>query len=168
MQAVLYLAALLSAATASTHLMMEELRHVPEGWHSVGVPDPSRSLHFRIAMTQPKEGLFEQILLDISTPGHSRYGQHLKREELKDILRPSPDATSAVMEWLETAGVYDIEDSGEWINFVATTTQAESLLDTKFATYRHELSNIGECWTSRLQEARASTRQKKRPKLKVR
>ena len=153
MHAVLYFVALLGAATASTHLLMEELRHIPEGWHSVGVPDPSRYLHFRIAMTQQKEDLFEQTLLDISTPGHSRYGQHLKREELKDILRPSPGATSAVIEWLQTAGIYDIEENGEWINFVATTAQAESLLDTKFATYRHELSNIGECWTFTAQKA---------------
>jgi tripeptidyl-peptidase-1 len=141
MQVILYLAALWAAA-AATPLSMEELQHVPEGWHSVGIPDSSRSLHFRIAMTQPREGLFEQTLLDISTPGHSRYGKHLKRKELKDMLRPTPQATSAVMDWLQAEGVYDIEDKGEWINFVATTAQAESLLDTKFAIYHHELSNI--------------------------
>ena len=148
MQVILYLAALVGAATA-THLTMEELRHVPEGWNSVGVPDSSRSLHFRIAMTQSKDGLFEQTLLDISTPGHSRYGKHLKREELKDILRPTPQATSAVMDWLETAGIYNIEENGEWINFVTTTAQAESLLDTRFAIYRHELSNIDKVRTLR-------------------
>lgn len=114
MQSILYFAALLGVASA-THLTMEELRHVPEGWHSVGIPDSSRSLQFRVAMTQPKHGLFEQTLLHISTPGHSRYGKHLKREELKDMLRPSADATSAVIDWLETAGIYDIEEKGEWV-----------------------------------------------------
>ena len=114
MQSILYLAALMGAA-AATSVTMEELRHVPEGWHSVDVPDQSRSIHLRIAMTQPKQGLFEQALLQISTPGHVRYGQHLKREELKDMLRPTPDATSAVLSWLEDAGIYEIENKGEWV-----------------------------------------------------
>jgi tripeptidyl-peptidase I len=112
MRFLLYLAALMGAAAA---LIVEELRHVPEGWHSVDTPEQSRSIHLRIAMTQPKQGLFEQALLQISTPGHARYGQHLKREELKNMLRPTPEATSAVLGWLEEAGIYDIEEKGEWV-----------------------------------------------------
>ena len=46
------------------------------------------------------------------------------------------------MDWLEAAGIYDIEENGEWVYFVATTAQAESLLDAKFTIYRHVLSNI--------------------------
>ena len=113
MQVVLYLAALVAAATA-TDLTMEELRHVPEGWHSVGVPDSSRSLHFRVAMTQPREGLFEQTLLDVSTPGHSRYGKHLKREELKYMLRPTPQATSTVMDCKNMLGTIPSEILANW------------------------------------------------------
>lgn len=67
-------------------------------------------------MTQPKQGLFEQTLLDISTPGHSRYGRHLKRDQLKAMLRPSPEATAAVISWLEDGGIYDIEENGEWVS----------------------------------------------------
>ena len=145
MQTFLFLAALCGAASATSPLLMEHLGHVPEGWHSVGVPEASRSLNFRIAMRQPNEALFEQTLLDISSPDHTRYGQHMKREELKDMLRPSAEATEAVKEWLEDAGVAGVEDDGEWMNFVATTSQAEELLDTQFAVYRHEMQNIGRC-----------------------
>jgi hypothetical protein len=84
---------------------LESLNEVPEGWTAAGHPDPSTPMFFRIAMTQPNQGLFEQTLSDISTPGHARYGQHLKRDQLKAMLRPKADATSAVMSWLTDAGV---------------------------------------------------------------
>jgi hypothetical protein len=84
---------------------LESLNEVPEGWTAAGHPDPSTPMFFRIAMTQPNQGLFEQTLSDISTPGHARYGQHLKRDQLKAMLRPAADATSVVMSWLTDAGV---------------------------------------------------------------
>ena len=143
MQRYFLLMALLGAVSATSHMIMEQLSDVPEGWHSNSVPDASRPLHLRIAMTQPKEALFEQTLLDISTPGHARYGEHLKREELKDMLRPSSEATEAVLSWLEGSGITQIEENGEWVNFVATVATAEELLDTRFAIYRHEAQNVG-------------------------
>jgi tripeptidyl-peptidase-1 len=74
----------------------------------------------------------------VSTPSHPGYGQHLKRDDLKDMLRPSAEATEAVMSWLENAGVgsEDIEEDGEWINFVAPISTAEKLLNAKFTTYQ--------------------------------
>lgn len=95
-------------------------------------------------MKQPNETLFEQALLHISSPDHPRYGQHMTREELKDMLRPSRKATEAVTQWLDNAGITDVEDDGEWINFVTTAAQVEELLQTEFAIYRHEPQNIGE------------------------
>ena len=77
------LLALLGAATA--HLM-ESLRDVPDRWKEVGRPLPEERLLLRIAMTSPNQGLFEQTLLDISTPGHAKYGKHMKRDELKLML----------------------------------------------------------------------------------
>ena len=141
----LYLATLMGLTSASSHLkVMEDLRHVPEGWHSVGAPEASRPLSFRVAVTQPNEALFEQNLLDISTPSHPRYGRHMKREELKHMLRPATEASEAVKEWLEESGITSLQDDGEWINFLATTEQVEELLDTRFAIYRHGIQNIGE------------------------
>lgn len=79
--------------------------------------------------------------MEVSTPGHPRYGQHLKRAELKDLLRPSSEATDAVMRWLEESGVrsQDIEEDGEWINFIAPVSTAEEMMDAQFTTYRSVL-----------------------------
>lgn len=124
--------------------LMEALRDVPEGWSQVGSPQPSMRLQFRIAVTTPNNALLDQKLLDISTPGHALYGQHLKRDELKAMLRPSPSATRQIMNWLESSGVQgkDIVDDGEWINFLTNTTTAEKMMDTKFKIYRNEDAQV--------------------------
>lgn len=142
MHPFLHLTTLICAAAARS-TVLESLPHTPEGWQAVGVPETVRPLHFRVAMTQPDEALFEQTLFDISTPSHPRYGQHMKREQLKELLKPTAEASQAVNEWLSNAGITEIEDDGEWVSFVATVKEAEELLDTQFAVYRNEKFNIG-------------------------
>lgn len=66
--------------------------------------------------SQPNYDLFEQTLYDISSPSHASYGKHMKRDELKALLRPQPEATGAVLRWLEESGIPEsnIVDDGEW------------------------------------------------------
>lgn len=87
---------------------------------------------------KPNQALLEQTLLEVSTPNHHRYGKHLKRDELKAMLRPAAEATESIISWLENSGIpeADIEDDGEWINFIATVSQAELMMDTEFSIYR--------------------------------
>lgn len=143
MHAFFHVAAFLGAVAARS-TVLESLSHTPEGWKAIGLPDADRPLHFRIAMTQPDEALFEQTLFDISTPDSPRYGQHMKRSELKEMLKPTSEASEGVNEWLRTAGITQVDDDGEWISFIATVEQAEELLDTQFAVYRNERFNIGQ------------------------
>lgn len=78
--------------------------------------------------------------MEISTPSHPRYGQHLKREELKDLIKPRVESTSAVLNWLGQSGIEarDIQNDGEWINFYAPVKRAEEMMDTTFKTYQSE------------------------------
>jgi tripeptidyl-peptidase I len=78
-------------------------------------------------------------LYDISNPDHPRYGNHLTRRELKDLIRPTALATETVTSWLKESGVKaeDIQDDGEWVNFGATIGQAEAMLQTKFNLYQN-------------------------------
>ncbi|ORY14941.1 tripeptidyl-peptidase-like protein [Clohesyomyces aquaticus] len=117
---------------------MEDLKRVPQGWEEVGAPAQTRRLHFRIAVSQPNHDLFEQTLMEISTPDHPRYGHHLKRHELKELIKPRTESTDAVLKWLKVSGVpsEDVENDGEWINFVAPVSTAEKMMDTTFKTYQ--------------------------------
>jgi len=117
--------------------VLEHLSTVPHGWHQEQAPPASKRLRFRIALRQENAFAFEQHVIDISTPGHPEYGQHMNHAELKRMLQPSSAASEAVFGWLESQGVpsADIEDDGDWINFYVPTVEAERILNTNFHYY---------------------------------
>jgi tripeptidyl-peptidase I len=54
-------------------------------------------------------------------------------------MRPHPEASQAVFNWLKDSGVKssEIEKRGEWVHFRATRDKADSMMNTKFLVYRH-------------------------------
>jgi tripeptidyl-peptidase-1 len=130
------------ASTFDELAVLEHLSKVPHGWHQEQAPPASKRLRFRIALRQQNAFAFEQHVIDISTPGHREYGQHMNHAELKRMLQPSSDASEAILGWLETQGVHsaDIEDDGDWINFYVPAVEAERILDTKFYYYSNSKS----------------------------
>ena len=129
---------------ASELTILEKLHTIPYGWHQGHAPSVSQRLRLRIAVRQENAYDFEQHVLAISDPDHPKYGQHMKRDELKDMLRPSKEASSAILSWLNSEGVLaeDVENNGEWINFFVPTTEAERMLDTKFYYYSNSITDI--------------------------
>ncbi|PGH35776.1 tripeptidyl-peptidase I [[Emmonsia] crescens] len=120
--------------------VIERLASVPHGWTQGGVPDKSTVIRFRLAVHQENEDIFHQKVLNISTPGHPLYGLHMKRDELKDFLRPRAEVSAQLMSWLTSGGLSsgNIEDGGAWITFHATVEQAERLLNTRFYNFIDE------------------------------
>ncbi|KAI9851252.1 MAG: vesicle formation at the endoplasmic reticulum [Thelocarpon superellum] len=128
------------AAPAVPIEIFEQLRAVPDGWSRVGDAQPQQQMKFRIAVKSPRQAEFEQTLLDVSTPEHAKYGQHLSQSELKAMLRPRAASTESIVKWLSGSGISAIEDDGEWINFNTTVGKAEDLLHTDFAWYRNSIN----------------------------
>lgn len=91
--------------------------------------------------SQADSDVLERTLMEVSDPSHARYGQHLKRDELKNLIKPREESTKAVLSWLEESGVSadDIKDDGEWITFHAPVERAESMLSTTFKTYQNQV-----------------------------
>ncbi len=134
----------INAAPPAEVDVLEQLPSVPEGWKQGAAPSAALHLRFRIAVRQENAYLFEQTVLDISTPSHPKYGKHLKRDELKAMLRPSTQASQSLLGWLEAEGVpkTDIEDDGDWINFYVTVSDAERILRTKFYYYISSINDL--------------------------
>ena len=127
-------APVVNAAPRPELSVFESLRGIPQGWTQNGSVPAATPLRFRLAIKQENAFAFEQHVIDISTPDHARYGQHMSRTELKRMLRPSQDASSAILGWLDAEGVpaSNIEDDGDWINFRVPVVVAERMLDTKY------------------------------------
>lgn len=92
-----------------------------------------------LTICQADPNALERTLREVSTPSHPNYGKHLSVEEATDLMSPHPEASQAVFNWLDNAGVKasHIHKRGEWVHFAATTEQANAMMNTKFQTYRH-------------------------------
>lgn len=79
--------------------------------------------------------------MEISSPDSPRYGQHLKRSELKDLIKPRTESSDSVMKWLQASGIEsrDISNDGEWINFHASVKRAEEMMGATFKTYQSKV-----------------------------
>ncbi|KAI0838655.1 subtilisin-like protein [Hypoxylon sp. FL0890] len=131
--------ALLQTVVESKYVTVESLPKVPTDWRKIRNADLAQVIKLRIALEQPNLGQFEQVLYDISTPQHPLYGQHLSRDEVKEMMKPKDESTAAVLDWLKSSGIpsSDIENDGEWINFRTTVLKAANLLNTDFQVYNH-------------------------------
>lgn len=141
--------AVVASTTATDFAVVESLSQIPQGWHQgTSVPGDQR-LRFRIGVRQENAFGFEKHVIDISDPDHAKYGQHMKRDELKAMLRPSSDVTAAILSWLTRQGVpaRDIQDNGDWINFYVSASEAERILDTKFHYYSDAARRVKEIRT---------------------
>ncbi|CAG8295795.1 unnamed protein product [Penicillium olsonii] len=123
-----------------SHQRVEQLADIPHGWSKQGKPEPSQPIKFRLAITQSHAANFEQKVIDLSTPGHPSYGQHMKREEVRKHLRPSPAVTSRILAWLrsENVSVENIVPDGDWILFTVPMSKAEEMLKTQFFYYHND------------------------------
>lgn len=132
-------AVLFQAVAEGKDVIVESLPKVPMGWRKLRNAEPDQVIKLRIALVQPGLGQFEQTLYDISTPQHPLYGRHLSRDEVREMMKPKEESTSAVLKWLQDAGIpsSNVENDGEWIKFQTTVLKAASLLGTDFQVYNH-------------------------------
>lgn len=84
------------------------------------------------------------MVIDMSSPNHPTYGQHMKRDQMKAFLRPSEKVSQTIMEWLKSEGVLesDTKNDGDWISFKVKLANAESMLNTRFYYFHHERTDV--------------------------
>jgi tripeptidyl-peptidase I len=123
-------------ATPSSGLQVfEHLRGIPAGWIQGNAPRASTLIRLRLAVRQEQKAtLLEQRVIELSTPDHPSYGQHMTRSALKVFLKPSSEVAEAIISWLKAESISDdsIEDDGDWINFSAAVARMERTLNAHF------------------------------------
>jgi tripeptidyl-peptidase-1 len=119
--------------------VIKERRDLPDGWVEAGQPNRSEPIDLRIGLKQITEGAVEHHLHEISDPLHPRYGQHLTKQELHDLVRPSQESIVNVEAWLSDHGLtnYEYNSAKNWISASITIDQVEHMLDAVYALYEH-------------------------------
>jgi tripeptidyl-peptidase-1 len=87
----------------------------------------------------------EDHLYAVSDPYHERYGAHLTKEEVEELVAPHPDSVSEVNGWLSSHGIQE-EDvgrspAGDWLTIKLPVQLVEKMLDT--ASVGSPLHNFG-------------------------
>ncbi|KAJ7623738.1 peptidase S8/S53 domain-containing protein [Roridomyces roridus] len=115
---------------------------IPKGWEYHSAPPADHLLDLRIGLKQDKIDQLISSLYEVSDPAHGRYGKHLSKEEVDALVAPHPDSVDAVEAWLEHHGINPSDahfrlTAGEWVTIRVSVAQAERMLNTKYAVYRH-------------------------------
>ena len=131
----LLLSALEGLGLAAVH---ERLAMVPHSWTVAGSPEAKDMMTLSIGLRQQNLQEIEPRLLAVSTPGHAEYGNHMSREEVAALLKPTDEANDAVVAWLKKSGVTKLTTDGEWVKFATTVSKANELLGANFMYYESE------------------------------
>ncbi|PPQ94446.1 hypothetical protein CVT25_002537 [Psilocybe cyanescens] len=117
---------------------------IPNGWQLKESAAPNVIFDLKLGLKQ--HGMDDLIanLMETSDPAHSRYAQHLTKEEVESFLAPHPDSLGAVDEWLAFHGIDTSKTqrskAGDWITLRVSVEQAERMLNTKYNVYQHGAS----------------------------
>ncbi|KAH8983893.1 subtilisin-like protein [Lactarius hatsudake] len=119
---------------------------IPKNWEALGHPPSGSTIDLYIALRPQRENAVIDALYEVSEPGHPRYGAHLTKEQVADLVAPRPETLELVNSWLEHHGIssssiYLTHGGNTLVLKAVSVTQANTLLGASYQLYRHVKSN---------------------------
>jgi len=124
------------------HVLHEKREVLQPKWVKRDAVVAGRTLPVRIGMTQSNMHQAHSMLMKVSDPSSSRYGQHYTADEVTELFKPSLAAVEQIGEWLKAAGATHFSHSvnKQWMQLDLKVEELESLLRTKYYEYEHVTS----------------------------
>ncbi|KAH9013167.1 subtilisin-like protein [Lactarius deliciosus] len=127
---------------------------VPANWETLGCPSAGTTIDLYIALNPHQEDALIDALYEVSDPRHPRhlpllhfrYGAHLSKEQVAELVSPHPDTLELVSSWLAHHGVRPSSIStthgGAWLTVSnVLVSQANEMLGASYQLYRHAKVN---------------------------
>ncbi|KAH9059862.1 subtilisin-like protein [Lactarius vividus] len=119
---------------------------IPDHWETLGHPAAGTTIDLHIALQPRHKNAVVDALYEVSSPRSPKYGAHLSREQLADIVAPHPDTLTLVNSWLKHHGVHPSSVSqshgGGWLTVAnVRMSQADNILSASYQLYRHTKTN---------------------------
>ncbi|KIK61997.1 hypothetical protein GYMLUDRAFT_42427 [Collybiopsis luxurians FD-317 M1] len=114
---------------------------IPSPWRYHSTPDPHTLLTLRFRLRPSNFDQLLEHLSQTSDPFHERYGQHLSKAELDELMHPAEQTVMEVREWLNWHGMEDTVISSTADKSIVLTipvSSAETLLNATYSIYAHE------------------------------
>lgn len=106
----------------------------PRGWQKISSAPADHIIHLRIGLPQSRFDELERHLYEISDPFHSRYGQHLSKAEVEELVAPHGASLDLVDEWLGAFGLgeedFTRSSAKDWVTVKVPISVAEQMLNT--------------------------------------
>ncbi|KAH9018608.1 subtilisin-like protein [Lactarius hengduanensis] len=115
---------------------------VPENWNNLGHPPVDTTIDLHIALKAKNENALIDALIEVSSPGHPKHGDHLSREEVAELVAPPSDVLELANAWLEHHGVHpssiSTKHGGSWLTLTGVpVSRANELLSASYQLYQH-------------------------------
>ncbi|KAH8997145.1 subtilisin-like protein [Lactarius hatsudake] len=115
---------------------------VPRNWVSLGQPPSGTTIDLYIALKPQRENALVDALYEVSEPGHPRYGAHLTKEQVADLVAPPPETLELVNSWFKYHGIssssVSMTHGGNTLKLKGVSvTQANTLIGASYQLYRH-------------------------------
>ncbi|KAF8266325.1 subtilisin-like protein [Lactarius quietus] len=119
---------------------------VPSNWESLGPPSSNTTIDLHIALLPQSENSLIDALYEVSTPRHPKYGAHLSKEQVAQLVAPHRDTLDLVNSWLKHHGIprssISVSLGGGWLTVVAVpVSQANEMLGASYQLYRKSGTN---------------------------
>ncbi|KAH8995538.1 subtilisin-like protein [Lactarius hatsudake] len=119
---------------------------VPANWKTLGCPSAGTTINLYIALKPHQESGLIDALYEVSDPKHPRYGAHLSKEQVAELVKPHPDTLELVTSWFAHHGVRPSSIStthgGAWLTVSnVLVSQADQILGASYQLYRHSEVN---------------------------
>ncbi|KAH9025407.1 subtilisin-like protein [Lactarius pseudohatsudake] len=119
---------------------------VPANWETLGCPSAGTTINLYIALNPHQESALIDALYEVSDPKHPRYGAHLSKEQVAELVRPHPDTLELVTSWLVHHGVrpssISMTHGGAWLTVSnVLVSQANEMLGASYQLYRYSEVN---------------------------
>ena len=165
------LAAVLFAGALASHfptpwgemLTRHQWTHIPDKWVVLSDPPEGAMIELNIALKSDRENVLIDALKEVSQPGHPkyvlfitpmfeaylyvplfrvRYGAHLTKEQVAQLVAPHPDSLKLVGSWLRHNGVppssISTTHGGCWLTVAQMpVSRANKLLGASYQLYHH-------------------------------
>ncbi|KAF8260343.1 peptidase S8/S53 domain-containing protein [Lactarius quietus] len=119
---------------------------VPSNWESLGLPSTNTTIDLHIALLPQSENALIDALYEVSTPGHPKYGAHLSKEQVAQLVAPHRDTLDLVNSWLKYHGIphstISVSHGGGWLTVASVpVSQANEMLGASYQLYRQSGTN---------------------------
>ena len=139
---LLYSSVLAGPLVNHKYVVHESRTRLPDGWQQVAKVPSDFPIPLKFALAQNNVENLEKVLMDVSDPKSSNYGNHYSVQEIADMFAPSKQTVDRVTTWLVDSGIsferIKTSRSKGFLHLDATIQEAQDLLKTEYFLFDHE------------------------------